>query len=216
MKWLAIAGVIAASLIAWVWFAYPSYSYTFRLIIDVDTPSGLQTGSSVLSLTSRSQMPIGPRSAVTQISGEAVFVDLGGGRHVVATLGFGPKGSEDKLEHLAFEAFRQAGRPMDIKALAKAQGSVPLTGDLVPTLVTFVPLDDPKTARAVRPDEFPTVFGPGVRFRGARIEMTSDPVTRAIEKKLPWLFHTEEYRTDSKNPFTNTLSFGRSLFIRGS
>lgn len=189
MKWLAIIAAIAAGLLLWGWVAYPSYSYAFRLIIDVDTPSGIKTGSSVISLTWRSQMPIGPRSAVTQVKGEAVFVDVGGGRHVIATLGFGPKGAEDKLESLAFEAFRRAGRPMDIKALAKAQGSAPLTGDLVPTLVTFTDLNNPTTARVVRLDELPAVFGAGMRFRGARIEMTGDSVSRAIEKKLTWLPH---------------------------
>src|SRR3954469_20001022 len=83
LKWLAMIAAILAGLLLWGWVAYPSYSYAFRLIIDVDTPSGLKTGSSVISLTWRSQMPIGLRSAVTQVKGEAVFVDLGGGRHVI-------------------------------------------------------------------------------------------------------------------------------------
>jgi hypothetical protein len=212
---LIIIGVVAGLYAAYA-IAYPTYSYRFRLILDVDTPSGLKTGSSVISLTWRSQMPIGPRSAVTQVKGEAAIVDLGGGKHVIAILGFGPKGTQDKLEHLAFEAFRRAKRPMDIKALAKAQGSAPLTGDLVPTFVTFTDLNDPKTARVVRPDDFPAVFGAGVRFRDARIEMTTDPATKGIEEMLPWLSRVEQYRTDPKNPFTNTLSFGRQLFIRES
>src|SRR5712691_1259199 len=173
MKWIAIVAAVLAGLLVWFWLSYPSYSYAFRLVIDVDTPSGLKSGSSVLALTWRSQVPIGPRGDVTQVKGEAVFVDLGSGKHVIATLGFGPKGDEDRLDRLAFDAFRRAGRPMDIKTLAKAQGSVALTGDLVPTFVTFGDLNDPKTARVVRPDEFRTVFGPGVTFRGARIEMTA-------------------------------------------
>ena len=67
--------------------------------------------------------------------------------------------------------------------------SAPLTCDLVPTLVTFTDLNNPTTARVVRPDEFPAAFGAGVRLRGARIEMTADPVTSGIEKKLTWLPH---------------------------
>jgi hypothetical protein len=56
----------------------------------------------------------------------------------------------------------------------------------------------------LQPDEFPMVFGPGVTFRMARIEMVpagtwpftalgwpralaGEPVTRGIEEKLPWL-----------------------------
>jgi hypothetical protein len=189
VKLLAIIAAVIAGASLLGWFAYPSYGYAFRLVVEVDTPAGLKTGSSVLSLTWRSQMPIGPRAAVTQVKGEAVFIDLGNGKHVIATLGFGPKGGEDRIEHLAFEAFRRAGRPMDVKNLAKAQGSAPLTGDLVPAFVAFAALDDPKTARVVRLDEFPAVFGAGVRLRDARIEMTHEPVTRGIEKRLAWLPH---------------------------
>jgi hypothetical protein len=214
MKVLAIIAVVIAGLLGGYWLIWPSYSYGFRLIVDVDTPSGLKTGSSVLNMVWRSQVPIGPRGAVTQVKGEAVFVDLGGGRNLIATLGFGPNGSQDRMEYLAFDAFKNVGRPMNIETLAKAQGSAPLSGELIPTFVTFTDLNDPKTARVVRPDEFSTVFGEGVAFRGARIELTNDPVTKGIEARLPWLSHVEKYRTDPANPFTNTLLFGRPHFIR--
>jgi hypothetical protein len=135
---VAIAGAIA-----WLWLGYPSYSYAFRLIVDVDTPQGIKSGSSVIELTSRQQVAIGPRGSVTQVKGDAVFVDLGDGRNLIATLGFGPNGNEDRLEYLAFEAFKRAGRPMDIATLAKARGSAPLTDDLIPMLVTFTECSDP-------------------------------------------------------------------------
>jgi hypothetical protein len=187
MRTLAIIAAVLGGLLVWFWVSYPSYNYGFRLVIEVDTPSGVKSGSSVLNVTWRSQVPIGPRGAVTQIKGEAVFIDLGGGRNVIALLGFGPSGNEDRIGRLAFDAFRRAGRPMDIPTLAKTQGSAPLTGDLIPTFVTFAGLNDPKTARVVRPDEFEQAFGAGVRFRSARIEMTSASATREIEKKIPVL-----------------------------
>lgn len=187
MRTLAIIAVVIAGLLGVYWLIWPSYSYGFRLIVDVDTPSGPKTGSSVLNMVWRSQVPIGPHSAVTQVKGEAVFIDLGGGRNLIATLGFGPYGSQDRMEHLAFDAFKNVDRPMNIETLVKAQGSAPLTGDLIPTFVTFTDLNDPKTARVVRPDEFEQAFGEGFKFRGARIEMTSETVTTGIEKKLPML-----------------------------
>lgn len=196
MKKLGIIAAVLAGLFAWFWLSYPSYSYGFRLIIEVDTPSGLRSGSSVLNLTWRSQVPIGPRGAVTQVKGEAVFIDLGGGRNVIAMLGFGPNGNEDRTERLAIDAFRRAGRPMDIPTLAKAQGSAPLTGDLIPTFVTFADLNDPKSARVVRADDLEQVFGPGVRLLAARIEMTSASATREIEKKIPVLM--EKLRQEEK------------------
>jgi hypothetical protein len=134
----------------------------------------------VLNFTTRDQVPIGPRPSVTQLKGEAVFVDLGGGRDMIATLGFGPTASENKIEFLAFDAFPKAGKRVDVTTLAKSRDSAPLTGDLIPTLVTFADLNDPKSARVVRPNELDRVFGPGIRLRSARIEMTDDRASSGI------------------------------------
>jgi hypothetical protein len=42
-----------------------------------------------------------------------------------------------RLERLALDAFRHAGRPMDVATLAHASGSASRTPDLIPMLVTF-------------------------------------------------------------------------------
>ncbi len=78
-------------------------------------------------------------------------------------------------------------------------GRVTLDGDLVPTLITFADLKDPKTARVVTLDGFEAAFGAGYRFRSASIEMvpvgwwplnligiTGTPITRGIETRLVW------------------------------
>jgi hypothetical protein len=186
MKWLALAAISLVGLVVWFWLSYPSYTYRARIVIEIDTPSGPKTGSSVLSFTWRSQTPIGPRGAVTQIKGDAVFIDMGGGRNLIALLGFGPNAAQDRLEYLAFEAFKRVGRPMTVEALSKAIGSAPLTGDLIPTFVTFDDPNDPTTARVVRPDELERTFGGGVRFRGAFIELTNERVSSGIERNLAW------------------------------
>jgi hypothetical protein len=66
-----------------------------------------------------------------------------------------------------------------------------LAGEDIPTLVIFSDLNDPITARIVRPEELPQVFGEGVRFIRAYVEMTTDPVSRTIEAKLRWLPHPQ-------------------------
>jgi hypothetical protein len=85
-----------------------------------------------------------------------------------------------------------------------------------PTFVTFTDLNDPKSARVVAPSEFERVFGPGVQLKRVEIEMTRERATKRIEKLMPWLLHVERYRTDPNNPFSNTLKFGRPLFIWGT
>jgi hypothetical protein len=44
------------------------------------------------------------------------------------------------------------------------------------------------------------VFGSGVTFKGARIEMTREPVTRGIEKKLPWIVGFKGYSGGQLHP----------------
>jgi hypothetical protein len=72
-----------------------------------------------------------------------------------------------------------------MKRLSKLSGAAELRGSDVPTLVTFGDPTDPSTARVIRPDEFRNAFGTDVRFGGAFLEMTSDPLTRGISR-LPW------------------------------
>jgi hypothetical protein len=122
------------------------------------------------------------------VRGEAVFVDLGAGRNVIALMAHGPRGeSVDQMITLPVEAYGYSKWDEPAwEGRAKMQGPVELRPPLVPTLVTFSDLNDPKSARVVLPGEVEQVLGPGTRFKGAWIDMTSDPATQEIERKLPW------------------------------
>jgi hypothetical protein len=184
--------IILAVLGAWLlWEAtYPTTSHRYRLTLEVETPAGLATGSSVIEVTQKRQLPIGGAPALLYfVRGEAVFVDLGGGRHVIAILGHGPNGADDRIAGLAHSAFGRLHKGLRLEDMGKLTGTAPVPGGLLPTLVTFGDLNDPKSARVVRPEEFEQVFGEGVRLRRAFVEMTADPVTRGIEGKMPWLPH---------------------------
>lgn len=187
-EWLAIVAAATAAVLLSA-CGGPVYSYSYRLTIEVDTPDGLKSGSSVIETTVQDDTESwGPREARLvrwRTKGDAVFVDLGSGRQVIALLAMGATGS-DNFSRLVPKLFQL--RDLDeVRTWQGRQGRFTLPADLVPTLVTFADLSDPKTARVVRPDEFETVFGPGVRFKRAWIEMTYDPITRGIEKKIPWL-----------------------------
>jgi hypothetical protein len=215
-----IVFMIIAIPVAWVGGAFVyetlnTYSHRFRLTIEVDTPEGVKAASSVIQATHTGKATGLPQTGGTysSVRGEAVFVELGNNRHVIAVLAFGPHAGQDQIDQLAADAFGR-NRAFWYKEAPSWTGRAELTGDLIPTLVTFTDLNDPTTAQVVRPDAFESVFGPGVRFKRAWIEITGDPVTRGIEKKLPWLLHVERYRTDPSNPFTNMLPFGRTRFIR--
>jgi hypothetical protein len=198
--------LVIAAFAAWWLSQTPTYTYRFRLMIEAEVDGVLRSGASVIEVRT-TDFKVGlpeTKGLRSSVRGEAVFVDLGNGRNVFATLGFGPNGNEDKIDRLAYIAFSQRDPRLEIKDLSKLTGTAPLAGDLIPTLVTFTDLNDPKTARVIRPEEFEQAFGPGVRFKRALIEMTNDPVTTRIEEKMPWLRSLKGYLAGPQPDLTNS------------
>jgi hypothetical protein len=218
-----VAGLLLAVLVAipLLWFGSGfvyetrnTYTHRFRLGIEVDDNGQTRAGSSVIDVSIREKATWVPQTGgiIPAVRGEAVFVDLGSGRNLLALLALGPRGESD-IYNLAARGFGR-DRPFWYREAPKWQGRAELTGPLIPTLVTFSDLNDPKTVRVVSPNELPSILGSGVSFKSAWIEMTRDALTKEIEEKLPWLAHTEVYRSDPGNPFTSTLQFGRRHFIQ--
>jgi hypothetical protein len=54
-------------------------------------------------------------------------------------------------------------------------------------LVRFGDPNDPEAVERVDPNHLAASFGPGVSLKPATVEITGDPLTTGIEKKLPWL-----------------------------
>jgi hypothetical protein len=169
---------------------YPKANYAFRLTIRILVGDEVRSGSSVIAVAAH----IPPRTLpgggnfITKVQGEAVFVDLGPRGNLIAVLGCGPNGADDCIALLPLRALGFWIRDdSDMKRLSTLSGSAELKGQDIPTLVTFGDPADPSTARVVRPDELPAIFGPEVRFGGAFLEMTSGPTTSGIAMRLPWV-----------------------------
>src|SRR5438309_1636020 len=112
-----------------------SYSFRFRLTVEVDTPEGLRTGSSVIEVTVHVPSSFWKSMAVvtSETQGEAVFVDVGNGRNVIATLMFGPMGNEERLARLAAIAAKNNGLKVDDRALWNLKGKIRVWGEAMPT-----------------------------------------------------------------------------------
>jgi len=83
----------------------------------------------------------------------------------------------------------------------------------LPTLVTFADLNDPQSMRVIQPGQLEAAFGPDVRFKRIWIEITRNPVTTALEQKLPFLVsHREWMRRLYSDPTKLMPQF--HLFIR--
>ena len=66
---------------------YPSATIRYRMTVEVETPEGLKTGSSVIETTIQSGPRMGDAGGVSyQYRGEAVAVDLPGGNTLFALM----------------------------------------------------------------------------------------------------------------------------------
>lgn len=237
MKKLGILAAVLVGLYALYKLIYPTYSYRYRMTVEVDVRGETKSGASVIEVRLSKQPKFLPEvpAVATTVLGDAVFVDLGEGRNVIAVLASGPNGSYvDYPQHVVPGHFKLSYADRDLVQFPQLQGRWDLASQL-PTLVTFTDLNDPKTAQViydthivetrdersvirreprVAVDRFAEAFGPGVRLRRIWIEMTSEPITRGIEQKLPWLNHLERHRTDPSNPFSNKVPFGRPHLSR--
>ncbi|SRR6266404_6333172 len=188
MKRAGIIALLAGLAFVLYLCTQPAYTHRFRLTIEVETPDGIKTSSSVIETSaweSGNWGPIEARGIRRDFKGRAVFVDLGQGRNLVALLGFGPRGDQDKLFKLSSAALAP-GKKFDWKEEFKLKGRGVLQPDDIPTLVTFKDLNDPLSAVLVDPTDMAKNFGAGFAFRGALLETTSESVSGNIEKILPW------------------------------
>ena len=199
-----LLGVIALPVLwlasGFVYETAGSTRHGFRLTVEVDTPEGLKSGSGVIQVSVIPKASWLPQSTGVYfgVHGEAVMVDLGRGRNVIAILGLGPTG-QGGIENLASLAFDRRDAFWWREA-PNWTGRKELPFSAMPTLVTFGNLNDPETAEVVAPEDFERRFGAGVRFRRATIEMmpvgwwpantlglSGEPITRGIEKRWPLL-----------------------------
>jgi hypothetical protein len=172
--------------------------HKYRLTVEVETPEGVKSAAGVMAVhPDRSYS----RGGKTTTRGDAVFVDLGGGRNLVALLAHIDQSVElDEINYVALRAYKAAGQNVSFNQMSRATGTVPVKGTVIPVLVSFTDPADPGTARVAPSDNIEAVLGKGVRLRGISAEVVpngvwpldfggalGEPVTRGIEAKLPWL-----------------------------
>ena len=223
--------------VVWYMLAYPAYTYRYRMTVEVMADGALHSGSSVIEVKIHTQPNLLSNPTIfTAIRGEAVFVDLGKGRNVIALLASGPKGGNvDYPSYLVSKHFKLSWDDWDLAKYSELRGRWDLPDDDFPTFVTFTDLNDPKSARVVGPYQFEQVFGARVRFNRAFIEMVpagtwpfrvfgwpralaGEPVTRGIFQRLPWLAGFKGYsggqaQPDWSRPEKNLTG---NLFTRGA
>jgi hypothetical protein len=196
-NWLGPVALLAALVIGdQIRINRPGHKY--RLMVEVATPAGIKSASGVMAVVPDRGYS---RSGHTTTRGDAVFIDLGGGKNLLALLAHLDKSLDlDGMNYLALRAYGAAGgQRVSFNEMSRMTGVVPVKGELIPLLATFSDPADPGTMRAVLPDDLETALGKGFRIQAVTVEVVpngfwpldfggalGEPVTRGIEAKLSW------------------------------
>jgi hypothetical protein len=220
---LILLGVAAALVAVWELWLSPSWTIRYRLTLDVAVGDEVKSGSSVIEVTFESTWlnpeALGPWWPT--VKGEAVAVDLGS-RGVLFTLlvadetrASGSDGSDPPPSFLVDAFYGRVGQGNATRQMLSEVKSrrdvVEAPPGLLPMLVRFRDINDPKSVERVDPDDLAKSFGTDVKLVRVTAQIVptgiwpfnwlsgasprwlfGEPVTMGIENTLPWL--------DKRNP----------------
>jgi len=224
-----ILALLAASAASFVQGCSPSKTRRFKIAVEVATPHGPRSGYSVVeeSITPAGGLSISDNRYSSMFRGEAVSVKLPNERYLFALLNNGQSLDMPNLIGRTFypggrqsgEPFRKVGDPpLEMPAIARG-----LNEPGKPLLVTFRNLDDPSSVERVDPENLAAAFGPGYALSRITVEVTEEPVTVGLEKRLTWLRshrgtlkpNPPRHLIDSRDPdlrLLGTAAFSTELF----
>lgn len=183
-------------------------SFRYRLTVEVETPEGLRTGSSVIEVDvsqtgEKAWATSEARGLRFKVRGEAVAVDLPTGQVLFALLS--REDSPDRAAGLPYAALDPPDFEGEFDYIKKTRalehidrvGVVPR--EAYPMMATFSNLTDPSSVERVNPDDLAASFGEGVALKRITVQMTDDPVTTSITRRLPWLGRTYEMGLETED-----------------
>ena len=206
--------MLIAAAATYKWF-YPTYSYRYRLTINIETDGKLHSGSSVIEVIWYAHFLPELVSFSPELRGEAALVDLGPRGVVVATLfakdwGWHNTNAGWGALWLVPRAFGVKDSIDRLPEIERLRGKRELGPNNLPRLLWFSDPKDPHTAKTILVNDIASVLGPSARFAGAFVEMTSDPLVIDIRQKLPWV---DLYPDTNRLYLPNDLDIGSYLFI---
>ncbi|WP_394795580.1 hypothetical protein [Armatimonas sp.] len=167
--------------------------FRFRMTVEVDTPQGLRTGSSVMEMSAAMAAFKLPDSAAVDLrfKGEAVAVDLSGGQMLFALIvdGFQGRNFQADIIQTFDPSYPHEEKLVSLFAKLGDVGSLGRTAVMrpenVPPLVRFRDIRDPKTVELVDPNDLGKSFGASVKLKRITLTVVDEPLTTGIEKRLP-------------------------------
>lgn len=188
-------------------------SWNYRISIEVETPEGIKTGSTVRQVNARKELAgyINPGAGIIKfdVIGEAAIVDLGE-RGILMELpsynvlleAFPYRDNENKVDY--YSSLLSVGKI----------GNVDITNY---AFVTFIDIANPESIQTVRKDDFENIFGAGVKLKKISVQITDEPILWGqVRKYLGW-FDSKKIGLVQWNPNLKDSAkyLTKSSFIKG-
>jgi hypothetical protein len=197
---------------------YPSYTYRYKMTVEVETPQGIKSGSSVVEVLMSQDVGwviLGSSARVRmRIKGEGAFVDIADGKTLFVLLQGSPKASRPHSLMNDILPRRSDSGISYLDRLKNAKGILPR--DKYPRMVYFEDINDPLSVKRVDPEDMEEFFGAGVKLKQIMIETTKDKLEWKMAGKLKWLLEyyinqldgNRYYGMETKYKFANSMSAG--------
>jgi hypothetical protein len=206
LVWAVLLGVAVGSCDA---LASPSYTHKMKVTIDVVRDGVNYSGSGVIEITWNTQIPL-TTAWNCVVLGDAIMVDVASLKVIAILRQFEP--DRVGICHMALSAYGFGVQPSheNVSQLASKKGPAQVPERALPTLVTFVREDDPKSATVISASY-------GIQLRGVTVEMTGDPITRGVINSLPAVQRLiDEYKgKDTYRARRHGYEATKSDFVRG-
>ena len=198
-RWIGLV-IIATALLAGDQIRLRRPDHKYRLTIEIETAQGLKTASGVFAVHPNRSYG-GSGSAGTQTKGDALVVDLDNSKSLVVLIAEGGNPLDiDGMNYIAMRAINAAtGKRVQFRELKSLVASAPVADELMPVMLAFADINDPSSARAIKPDQFSAAFDAQTKLRSLTIATLppgwwpadfggalGEPMTRGIENRLPW------------------------------
>lgn len=206
--------------------------YRQKMVVEVETPDGVKTGFAVVEV-GYSPPPGGILKGIPgngfSVRGEAVTVEIAPGKTLFALLSPPPERgtSADWYQSMLFIDAMQAGakpepplklpanndgRGIDAhKVVGASHAKLTLPQEIYPLLATFADNRDPKSVKQVDPTDLVASFGPGYKLKSITIQITDDPITSGIERRLQEMGIQPDHGLDSRPGVSGSLTLAQKL-----
>ncbi|MDA9467509.1 hypothetical protein [Bradyrhizobium sp. CCBAU 53415] len=175
-------------------------SYRYKLTLAVSTPDGVRRASTVVRVTFR-DVSFPARGTIHKLDGQALYLDLGPGKRPLIALLTNRlhRKYDDEIRwtgeagpgtRLILQAY---GQPFsrefmdDVPRVARLRGPRKISPNDLPDLVTFADIGDPNSVIEVDRNDLQASLGATIIWNEVAIESTGEPITRGLERDLPWI-----------------------------